>query len=177
MPHAHYCRLGAMTLSRRNSSPYGNATSTVKNRNAELPPSGASLHPSDKGRVTLVQKPSTLSYFANSHNPYFSIVVQQKRLVCDPAHNMVEGLSFRLDSCYSGHFDIPFRSVGTQSSRQKVRYQITGIEMSDQCQKNVKVMSKCFDTILTIQPRLTVPTPSSPEFPVWRKHFIIDRIL
>ena len=29
------------------SAPYGNATSTVKNRNVELPPSGTSLHPSD----------------------------------------------------------------------------------------------------------------------------------
>ena len=27
--------------------PYGNSTTTVKNRNAELPPSGTSLHPSD----------------------------------------------------------------------------------------------------------------------------------
>ena len=27
--------------------PYGNSTSTVKNRNAELPPSGTSLHPSN----------------------------------------------------------------------------------------------------------------------------------
>ena len=28
-------------------APYGNSTSTVKNRNVELPPSGTSLHPSD----------------------------------------------------------------------------------------------------------------------------------
>ena len=32
---------------RPNSSPYGNATSTVKNRNDGSPPSGTSLHPSN----------------------------------------------------------------------------------------------------------------------------------
>ena len=52
------------------SVPYGNSTSTVKNRNAELPPSRTSHHPSDEGRVALVQKPSTLSYFANSHGTH-----------------------------------------------------------------------------------------------------------
>ena len=33
------------------ATPYGNFTSTVKNRNAELPPSGTSLHPSDNAAL------------------------------------------------------------------------------------------------------------------------------
>ena len=84
------------------SAPYGNSTSTVKNRNAELLPSGTSHH---------------------------------------------------LDS------------VGTKSSRQEVRYQKAGNEMSNLYQVYVKSMSNFFNINFTIQPRLTFPTASA-EGPV-----------
>ena len=66
-----------------------------------------------------------------------------------------------IDSCYSGHFDTSFRSVGTQSSRQEVRYQKAGNEMSNLCKVYVKSMSNFFDINFTIQPRLTFPTTSA----------------
>ena len=50
-----YTEVGRSPRDRRpNSSPYGNATSTVKNRNAGSPPSGTSLHPSDNFALPFV---------------------------------------------------------------------------------------------------------------------------